>query len=106
MENKKLTTKQNLLITLLVLLILLGLFWSLCWWYFTLLGLNSWDDYKSLVLSISLPSLIIGVLFIYLWYKWKNKVGNKNTLDWWQILLPAFLCWLIAFWIFFFFYGY
>jgi len=91
MENKKLTTKKILLIILLVILILLGVFWISCGGFWTLIGL-SWNDYKS-ILNISLPSLIIGVLFVYLWSKW---IKNKDILDWRQEnLLLIFLFILI-----------
>jgi len=78
MENKeieKLSIWKILLLILLTSFIWFWVFWSLCWWFFTSSILyeffinNHWDQW-SWLLIISLPSLIIWLIFIYFWYKY------------------------------------
>lgn len=73
MENK---TLKIIILILLVLLILIGSFGALCWWLFTISFIfnpgGDWNLYR-----VSIPSFLIWLLFIYLWYKWFKKINSK-----------------------------
>ncbi len=70
MENKFV---KILLMFLSIILILIWLFGTLCWGFFTITSLLSKQWYDSFFI-ISIPSLIIWLLIIFLWYKWFKKI--------------------------------
>lgn len=83
-NENKLSFWKIMLIILLWFIILAWIFWALCWGYFVIMEVfsNMWGYW---FFVISVPSLIIWLLIIFLWYKWIRKIlksrGNKIKVE-------------------------
>lgn len=113
MENNKLSLKQILVLWSFILIILLWIFLTLCWGFYTIIGILDWSHYAlPFLMMFFLPSLLFWLLFTYFWikffrkkyryYLYKDNLSNKWYIkEYYFIIL---ILWLLFIWLFIWFF--
>ncbi len=103
MQNK-LTFWKIIILIILSLFVLAWMFWTLCWWFFSIVFLLDWWSWWYGFEVISYWSLWVGLVLLFLWYFWvryfawkyrKGKISKKLSF---LLMLPVVLIWIWVSW--------